>query len=186
VTEIPLSDDEQQEIVALGNEYIALAEGAYETSLKPVPVHFNLKGYTAGVFTSDGRKHSIRYNPWLFAKYPQENRDTTVPHEVAHYVVHMLYGARIKPHGDEWHEVMELFDADPQVTCDFDFSDIPVRKQRTVMYFCGCQLHEMSMTSHNRVKRRRTYYDCMDCGQRLREVGNSKNSPARALQLPLL
>ena len=93
-----------------------------------------------------------------------ENLEGTVPHEVAHYITHELFGLhRIRPHGREWKAVMAGFDADPAVTCNFDLSGIPQRVERRYTYHCACGSHELSARRHNRIQRGRGRYECLVC-----------------------
>lgn len=149
--------------------YRRLAESIYLRDIPPVPVQFNLMGGSAGMFLVKGDESCIRYNPWLFAKYFKENLTGTVPHEVAHMVVHRLYGLhRVKPHGPEWLGVMTAFDADPTVTSDFDLTGIPQRQQRRFRYLCNCQEHALSTRRHNVVQQRKGRYQCRQCKAELR------------------
>jgi SprT protein len=138
----------------------------------PVQVLFDLGGETAGMFKVVGRRRWIRYNPWIFAKYFDENLRDTVPHEVAHFVVHELYGLRgIKPHGPQWQAVMARFGADAAVTFNLDLAGIPRRQQQTHPYRCACQLHEVSTTRHNRVIKGVGRYHCRSCKAQLSYAG---------------
>jgi predicted SprT family Zn-dependent metalloprotease len=58
---------------------------------------------------------------------------------------------------------MAKFGADAGVTFDLNLDGVPQRSQRTHRYFCGCQLHEVSTTRHNRAQRRRIRYHCIAC-----------------------
>jgi SprT protein len=158
-------DDAQRELVAHATEqYIVRAEALFARRFERIPVMFDLKGRAAGMFKVIGKRRVIRYNPWIFAKYFEENLRDTVPHEVAHFIVHELYPRRrIKPHGAQWQELMACFGADAGVTFDRDLDGVPQRSQRTYPYFCGCQMHAVSTTRHNRVQRRRMRYHCLSC-----------------------
>ncbi len=115
------------------------------------------------------REKVIRFNPWIFAKYYEDNLATTVPHEVAHYLTDCLYGlGRIRPHGHEWRDVMAVFGADPSVTAKYSLAGVPHRRQCRYTYLCGCRSHELSATRHNRIRRRRMSYQCRYCGETLR------------------
>jgi len=165
----PINSEQQALVVAATERYRCLAETIYLRSMPPVPVHFNLRGGSAGMFQVKGDRACIRYNPWLFAKYFSENLAGTVPHEVAHMVVHRLHGLqRVKPHGPEWQAVMAAFDADPSVTSDFDLTGIPGRQQRRFRYACACRDHALSTRRHNTVQRRQGRYQCRACGEELR------------------
>ena len=173
----PISSELRQQVVEKTASYIASAEEVLERSFDRIPVLFDLKGSTAGMFRADGRQREIRYNPWIFAKYWEENYKSTVPHEVAHYIVHELYGMRsVKPHGREWLAIMNRFDADPGVTFQLDLSGIPRRRQRTHAYQCGCRTHEVSTTRHNRVQRGEGSYLCRYCHVQLEYAGQGLSS----------
>lgn len=145
--------------------YIQIAEGHFGQVFERIPVLFDLSGRSAGMFRVHGRQRAIRYNPWIFAKYYRENLESTVPHEVAHYIVHEMFPQRgIKPHGPEWRELMGHFEADPGVTFDLDLSGVPQRRQRSHPYRCGCRVHLLSTTRHNRVQRGTGEYQCTRCG----------------------
>jgi SprT protein len=160
----PIDLAQRAQVLARTEHFIALAGDILEYSFSPVPVEFDLRGTTAGMFKTYGKKHWIRYNPWIFAKYYAENLRDTVPHEVAHYIIYHLYGnRRVKPHGPEWQALMMEFGADPGVTFNLDLSGIPQRRQRSHAYRCACQDHEVSSTRHNRVQRGKASYQCRNC-----------------------
>ena len=168
----PIGKVQQREVTAATEHYRQQAQDIYKRRFTPVPVLFDLAGRTAGMFKLVGRRGWIRYNPWIFAKYFEENLRDTVPHEVAHFIVYELYGTRgIKPHGRQWRAVMEHFGADQGVTFDLELECVPQRQQRTHPYRCGCRLHEVSSTRHNRVQLGVGSYRCRLCGSDLAYVG---------------
>jgi SprT protein len=167
----PIDRDQQREVLDLTQHYVDRAARAYDRRFAAVPVLFDLSGSSAGLFRVHGREHCIRYNPWLFAKYYPENLEGTVPHEVAHYITHALYGLhRVRPHGAEWLEVMNFFGADTTVTCDFDLDGIPLRKERRFPYQCGCQVHQLTTRRHNAIRRGKGRYECVLCKLELRPI----------------
>jgi SprT protein len=160
----PIGKTEQHQVEQRTEEYILLAEAIFGRRFDRVPVLFDLKGRAAGMFKIIGRQRVIRYNPWIFGKYYEENLRDTVPHEVAHFIVHEAYPRRgVKPHGRQWRDLMARFGADPGVTFDLDLDGVPQRSQKTHPYHCGCRLHEVSTTRHNRAQRRRVRYHCCRC-----------------------
>ena len=160
----PIGRAEQRQVEQRTEEFIVRAERIFTRRFDRIPVHFDLKGRAAGMFKIIGRRRLIRYNPWIFAKYFEENLRDTVPHEVAHFIVHEVYPRRsTKPHGHAWQDLMAKFGADAGVTFDLDLEGVPQRSQRTHRYQCGCQLHEVSTTRHNRVQARRMRYHCCSC-----------------------
>ncbi|MBK6510644.1 MAG: SprT-like domain-containing protein [Haliea sp.] len=99
----PIGLVQQRQVEERTEEYLALAERIFARRFDRIPVLFDLKGRAAGMFKIVGKHRVIRYNPWIFAKYYAENLRDTVPHEVAHYVVHEVYPRRsTKPHGHAW------------------------------------------------------------------------------------
>jgi SprT protein len=160
----PIDAAQQAEVIALTADYVARAESIFRREFDPVDVLFDLPGGSAGMFKMHGKCCWIRYNPWLFAKYYVENLDGTVPHEVAHYVIHRVYGMRrVRPHGQEWLALMHKFEADPAVTSNFDLTGIPQRRQRRFAYRCDCRTHELSARRHNTLQRGQAGYQCIKC-----------------------
>jgi len=164
----PIEEMQREEVRQETERFIASAEDVLERRFERIPVRFDLSGTTAGMFRADGRMREIRYNPWIFAKYYEINLAGTVPHEVAHYIVHEVYGARrVRPHGEEWQALMHYFGADPEVTFKLDLADIPQRRQRTHPYRCECRAHVVSTTRHNRILRGQGQYLCRYCNASL-------------------
>lgn len=160
----PIGSARRSEVLDRTEMFMRQAEAIFSRRFERVPVLFDLKGRATGMFKILGKQCFIRYNPWIFSKYYEENLRDTVPHEVAHYIVHEVYPRRgTKPHGWQWRELMARFGADAGVTFDRDLDGVPQRSQRSHRYFCGCQVHEVSTTRHNRVQRRRVRYHCCTC-----------------------
>ncbi|MEZ5503999.1 MAG: SprT-like domain-containing protein [Halioglobus sp.] len=164
----PIGGEQQRLVLTKTEEYMLRAEEIFGRRFDRLPVLFDLKGRAAGMFKIIGKRRLIRYNPWIFSKYFEENLRDTVPHEVAHFIVHEVYPRRgVKPHGPQWQDLMARFDADAGVTFNLDLAGVPQRSQQTHRYFCGCQVHEVSTTRHNRAQRRRVRYHCCTCNGRL-------------------
>jgi len=173
---VPIDREQRQQVVVETDRFVRAASEYYEREFPRIAVQFDLKGHTAGMFRYDGKRSVIRYNPWIFAKYFEESLRDTVPHEVAHYIVHELHPyRRVKPHGRQWQRVMDLFGADPGVTSDLDLSDVPQRRQRTHPYRCNCpDLHDVSTTRHNRILRGKGRYYCLTCEAELTYAGDTE------------
>lgn len=171
----PIDALRQQHVREVTLDYITRAGRIYARSFAPVAVAFDLKGRAAGMYRVQGRNRLIRYNPYIFAKYFDDNLATTVPHEVAHYVVDMLYRAhRVRPHGVEWQHVMHSLGAEPQVTGRYDLSGVPVRRQKRFSYRCSCMIHQISSARHNRILRNRAQYYCRKCHSSLEPLQDSE------------
>lgn len=183
----PISLDMQQQVCQEVERYLLLAQSLYRQSFDPIEVCFNLKGKTAGMYKVSFKARTrffgasppedvqrvIRFNPWLFAKYPADSWDNTIPHEVAHYIVECLYGLRkTRPHGVEWRQVMADFGAQPLVRAAYDLSGIPVRQVRRYAYQCGCREVLLSAHRHRKIVQGRQSYRCRDCHGELTSVAH--------------
>ena len=173
-------DDQLREVVTTATaRCISRANGLLETTIVDIPVRFDLNGRAAGMYRVVRGQPTIRYNPYLFAKYFDENYATTIPHEVAHYLTDVVYGyTNVKPHGREWRTVMRMLGADASVHCDFDLDGIPTRHYRRVPYICGCQLHELTKVRHNRVQHKGVRYFCRACRAELVLAHQQKFDPS--------
>jgi SprT protein len=171
--EIQAIGENRQELVREATRhFIREAQGIFSRRFEPVAVLFDLSGTSAGMFKVQGRHCCIRYNPWIFAGHFEEHLADTVPHEVAHFIVHEVFGRRgVKPHGEEWRTLMVAFGANPRATFQLDLEGIPCRRQRTHAYRCDCQQHEVSTTRHNRILRGAGRYHCRHCEAELVYAG---------------
>ncbi len=163
----PIDTAQQREVTEWTHWFIRLAGPIYAEKFDPIPIRFNLTGTAAGMFRVKNHQPEVRYNPYLFAKYFDENVSQTVPHEVAHYIVHTMYGRTVRPHGPEWQDVMWQFGVEPVRTCNFDMTGIPVRKYRRFDYQCGCGPHSVTARIHNKIANGSQKYFCTSCGQDL-------------------
>jgi len=164
----PIGVEQRREVESATETFICRAEQLYKRRFERISVEFDLSGRAAGMFKVYGSKRWIRYNPWIFAKYYEENLSDTVPHEVAHYIVHEVYGrGRVRPHGEQWQDLMDCFGASGEVTFDLDLTGVPQRRQRTHSYRCACRTHDVSSTRHNRVLKGKGRYLCRYCDGQL-------------------
>jgi len=164
----PIDTPFQEKVISTTSQFIARAESLYDRSFRPIPVNFDLKGRTAGMYRVRNGQAEIRYNPFLFAKFPEDNLATTVPHEVAHYITDQVFGLRnIRPHGKEWKSLMAEFGCDASRTCQYDLKGIPVRREARHLYQCSCTTHQLTRRRHNRILRHNVFYLCRICGDKL-------------------
>lgn len=154
-------------VIEATHAWIGRAGALYGRRFEPIPVLFDLSGRAAGMYRVQRGTRVIRYNPYLFAKYPHDSLTVTVPHEVAHYITERLYGLRrVRPHGPEWRAVMRDFGVDPAATADHDLDGIPGRRQRRHPYRCACLVHPLTTRRHNLILRG-ARYRCRRCGDEL-------------------
>jgi SprT protein len=166
---VTLNQQQQHIIISRTHALIARASELFACELPAIDVVFDLRGRAAGMYRIREQQRSIRYNPYIFAMYFNDNLDNTVVHEVAHYVADMLYGFRnIKPHGRQWQDVMRKLGAEPTVTCHYDLGAMVQRRQQRFQYYCACMSHELSAARHYRVVRNRSNYVCNKCNTTLK------------------
>jgi len=164
---------QQEQVIKETLYYIKSASDYYQQPFKDIPVLFDLTGKAAGMYRVKAGQRVIRYNPYVFSKYFDDNFKETIPHEVAHYVTDVLFGLkRIRPHGNEWKSVMGIFGVAANRTANYDLSGLPVRNFQKFIYSCGCQNFELTSRRHNKVLRGSGHYLCRDCGSKLLFVKN--------------
>ena len=161
----PLDEQQREQVRRATADCLLQASQMFQFSPASVAVTFDLSGSAAGMYRVCRGKRVIRYNPYIFAKYFENNLAVTVPHEVAHYVTDRLYGLRnIRPHGGDWKAVLRSLGAEPLVTARYDMTGVPVRRQRRFNYRCECGTHWLSTCRHNRIQRGQSSYLCRRCG----------------------
>ena len=164
---MPLESNQQEQIISATEDYLYQIGVLLERSFDPIPVYFDLKGRAAGMYKVSKSQRMIRFNPYIFARYFNENLTSTVPHEVAHYIVDVVYGMKnTRPHGKEWKSIMALLNADASVTCNFDLNGLPTKHYQRFEYLCSCRTHELTRIRHNRVLKGARYL-CRKCKQEL-------------------
>ena len=162
----PIDEQLQQQVREKTADYIQLAAQLFDRRFSGLPILFDLRGRSSGMYRVRGRVKEIRFNPWIFAAHFDHCMATTVPHEVAHYVVDKLYGmGRVRPHGKEWKQVMAGFGADASVTANLSLEGIPTRQATFFAYHCGCGDHRLGVRRHRKVLNRQAYYTCRRCGE---------------------
>ena len=173
----PISPALQQQVIKETNHFVKSAEDYYSHILPEIPVLFDLTGKAAGMYRVKAGQRVIRYNPYVFSKYFDDNFSETIPHEVAHYVTDILFGLKkIRPHGNEWKSVMQVFGVAANRTANYDLSGLPVRHYQKFVYHCGCQNYELTSRRHNKILRGSGHYLCRDCGGKLLFVKNVKET----------
>ena len=140
----PISPAQQQQVIHQTHYFIQSAAEYFGKAFAEIPVLFDLSGKAAGMYRVKAGQRVIRYNPFIFAKYFDDNFAETIPHEVAHYVTDVLHGLHnIRPHGNEWKSVMQLFGVAATRTANYDLSGLPQRSFKKYMYQCACQNYEL-------------------------------------------
>ncbi|MDH5446881.1 MAG: SprT-like domain-containing protein [Gammaproteobacteria bacterium] len=167
----PINASQEELVINRSHYYIDLAKQIFNQNFPFIPISFKLTGRAAGMYHVKNQQRFIRYNPYLFAKFFEDNLATTVPHEIAHYVADQLYGIKnIRPHGKEWKSIMQRFGVEANIHCQYDLQGIPQRKLKRFTYHCQCQEYEVTSRRHNMILRGQRLYYCPACKTRLQPL----------------
>lgn len=116
------------------------------------------------------QKNEMRFNYFMYQQNPKEFVSTVVPHEVAHIIVHQIYGNKVRPHGKEWQAVMlKVYGIRPSRTHSFD---VPPQKQ-SYEYYCSCQKHQFGKRRHTKAQHG-VEYVCTECRSTLTFIDLNK------------
>lgn len=164
----PITSRQQQQVITRVSDLLQQCERHFKQTFKPIETRFDLRGRISGMYVVKNKQQYLRFNAFIFSKYFEDSLNNTVPHEVAHYVSHQLFGIRnIRPHGKEWRSIMHTLGAEPKVTGNYDLSGISIRRQRRFNYTCDCMTHELTTVRHNRALRNKSLYFCRRCNGKL-------------------
>ncbi len=164
----PIGPDRQRLVIHETEKYLQLAGDILHHPFKPINVLFDLTGLASGMFCVKNRVPLIRYNPYIFAKHFTYSLSNTVPHEVSHYIIYSQYGFKaVRPHGNEWKELMLKFGVEPNCTNSLDMEGIPTRRQKRHPYRCDCRYHLISSRRHNKITNGKVRYFCRSCKKEL-------------------
>lgn len=152
---------------------LKVAEAFFNRPFILANITFGLTGGVSGkVLVRDGQ-YEIQINRAYLESNPERILKQTIPHEVAHLVSFQHYGARIKPHGDEWKQVMvEVFKLKPDRCHSME---LPV-ETRPFTYRCACRDFFVSERKHDRMKD--SAHRCNTCKQVVDFVGRREEKPA--------
>ncbi len=167
----PINATEQQDVITLADGYIQCAKGLFQRNFEPINILFDLKGRAAGMYKIEKGIRKIRFNPYHFAKHPEENFNETIPHEVAHYIIDQLYGIRnVRPHGKEWQSLMLKFGIEPKRTFSYSLEGIPTKTHKRHTYTCGCMQFDITTRRHNMIQQGKAEYHCRQCGGKIKSA----------------
>ncbi len=160
-----ISHELRQQVEAKLSQCIQQANQAFKHHFSIPEVSYKLRGKAAG--KAYLQLNEIRLNPKLFVDNQRAFIDEVIPHEVAHLIVHQVYG-RVRPHGQEWQALMaQVFNVAPNTTHTFDVSKV----SKSFEYRCGCNTYPLTVRRHNKVLRSETSYRCSQCLQLLTFTG---------------
>ncbi|MBW8190509.1 SprT family zinc-dependent metalloprotease [Neiella marina] len=146
-------------------QLLTRASESFEFEFKTPDLVFDQRGTSAG--SARLQSQILRLNPVLLVAQPEVFVEQILPHELAHLLVHQLYG-KVAPHGPQWQHMMTaVFDVVAERTHQLDVSDL---QGQQFLYRCGCQQHALTIRRHNKVLRGASYR-CRLCGDALQPLG---------------
>ena len=167
-----LSELVQIEVIA--SHYLSLASRYFKREFNHPKITLDQRGKCAG--TARLLSWHIRLNPVLLQDNQAEFEREVIPHEIAHLVVHAVWG-RVKPHGVEWQKVMQdVFNITPRTTHKMDVTKV---QGAVYAYRCDCQQHELSVRRHRAILRGDRQYCCRRCGSKLQPLAGATDSSPR-------
>lgn len=178
---------------------ILMFNSQYNFLLTTPAIKYDLRGTTAGEASYSKYDDSlgiIKLNKAILLDPEQTDRyiNRTVPHELAHLLVHDYYvryqefnqytrtGRRKSEfvHGKYWEHVMKIIGVpEHEITRCHDYKVKSVRKTRRFIYSCECPTgnnqHEIATRTHNKMRKYQEFlgnsgYTCKRCGGTLKFV----------------
>jgi len=137
----------------------------------------NMKGAAGYAFTDEFR---IELNEQLFLANREAFFKQTIPHELAHLVVEILYPDAKQAHGPEFRRLMAFwgFDSSTRIKYDREAAGIEIRKQPLYVYECACEtqtnIFKFSSTIHKRIEQG-DHRRCRSCHERVVYTGITLN-----------
>jgi SprT protein len=92
----------------------------------------------------------IHINSDLLNSHTEEMVKDTVPHELAHCLVHQ-YSPGAKPHGPEWQRFMRLLGCEPVRCHEMEQPHLPRKRQKRHAYECACRIHMLTTAKHHNI-----------------------------------
>ncbi len=154
---------------------------------KPLPMpilKFRQSGRVGGYYQTSqpfwGKPELISINPDYFKNHYDEQLNVTVPHEVAHYVTHHVFG-NVQAHGWQWASVMRVIGLPPDRCHTFSLEGVKTRRvAKPYYYVCGCITHYFTKLKHSRAQSNisisgKSGYTCRRCRKPLTYQGFTQN-----------
>jgi SprT protein len=153
---------------------------------KPLPaptLKFRQAGRMGGYYQPPspfwGKAEVLVINPDFFKNHYDEQLNVTVPHEVAHYVTHHVFG-NVQAHGWQWASVMRVIGLPPDRCHTFSLEGVKTRQvDKPYHYACGCIVHLLTKQKHTKCQSNLTNYGktgltCRKCRKPLIYQGFTK------------
>ncbi len=149
-----------QEIIAYSKEIYNQAKKMFPDYDLPFPrISFFRNSRTAGrAWTYENR---IEFNDVYAVEYSNDFTNTII-HEFSHIIARIISKHPIKSHGPEFKYVFMRLGGNGSRTHNYTTTSQKIRRQERVKYHCGCRVHMVSMTLHNKMQRGQGRH-CLSC-----------------------
>lgn len=139
--ELLLTPSLRQKVSAAVEDSFLRAEKHYKKKFPRPEVRFDIRNTNGGEAWM--KRNLIRLNLTFLVENEKDFLASTVPHEVAHLVAHHVYdskpmnGKKVKPHGKEWREAMEVLGLPPKTKHTYDLTSLDLHKRKRVKRIVG-------------------------------------------------
>lgn len=131
-----LSPELRKKVEARVRECLDLGEKKYGRKFSMPEIRYDVKNTDGGL--AYHQKWLIRLNLILCYENEEHFIKTTVGHEAAHLIARAVYndkvlaetGKKMRPHGKEWREAMDVVGLEPKVTHNYDVTSIARKPRR--------------------------------------------------------
>jgi len=156
-------------IKSVTEKTLTKANKVFGREFKSIEIRFDIRGRCAGMYCVDrnGSKY-FRYNMDIAEKNGKDVFNTTIIHEICHYIANSIYKTYIRPHGKEWQTIMRSMGIVDPKTCH-KMKCAPARKVARVPFKCNCTTHMITLNMRTKMRNGQRRI-CNKCKTRLVEV----------------
>jgi SprT protein len=163
---VSLTEDKLKLVTAKVDETVSQLNSIYNFHMLSPSIYFDITGFKAGL--AKYKTMSIHFNPVLANENWDSFLNEIVPHEVCHIAVwHWCNYFKKKlpktPHDLIWKTMMLDVGLTPNVTHNYDLSNVRKKKIKQFTYACSCSTPTIvSSIVHNRILKG-ALYRCYKC-----------------------
>lgn len=160
--------DVKARVAAKVDECIEIANKSFKRTFTTPTIKYEVRGRVGGI--ARVTQNIIDFNSVLLMENLDHFIDSTVPHEVAHIIDHVVYGfqhngRKAIHHGRTWKMIMRIFGVDPNRCHTYDVTNAAVKNKAKFHYVCKTCKRDIFVSSviHNKIRRGQHRY-CVRCG----------------------
>lgn len=169
-----LDSEFQQAVVNKLKSLREIASARFQRDIPFPVIYFDCVG-TRGGYHKSGTLH---FNMVLLRENYEKYIESTVPHEMAHFVQWLVYpyslerkyGKNRKVHGVEWKSIMNLFGVKPERTHNYDVTNARQRTRKKFPVYCKCSTPKLVTITLIRRLELGKCYRCIICNTKVSKV----------------